>query len=157
MGLPESVKSTEVNGFIAAGGALEGHAFDVKLADDEVMILKQLQYWWYSTLVAGANIVHFGLWRKTDSDPPANIWDTGEAQSMVWHRLMSTFYAAAASVDPNGFDTIDFPYPIILIRAPRCMVMTQTMTNFAWSMRLYYSLYKVTARELAELMVKDHH
>lgn len=157
MALPESIKSTEVNGYIAVGGAMEGHAFDVKLAPNEVMILKQLEYWWYSTLVVGANIVHFGLWRKTDTDPPADIWDTGEAQSMVWHRLLSTFFAVGTAVSPRGFDTITFPYPVILVRAPRCMVRTETMINFAWSMRLYYALYEASEMELAKLLVKDHH
>lgn len=157
MALPESIKTVEVNGYTAVSGMAEGHRFPIKLAPDEVMILKQLEYWWYSTYAAGANVMQLGLWRKSDDNPPVGIWETGEAQSMIWHRLTNTMFAAGTTVRQGDADTIRFPDPVILVRAPRFILQSLTMASIAWSMRLRYELHEASDRELAELMVKHHH
>lgn len=155
--LSETVKWSEVHGYQALPtGALEGHAFDVKLGDNEVMILKAMHYWWYGLLQPGINVGHFGLWRKTDSDPPANVWVSGAKTDMVWHGLAGVLYAVGQSIRATEGETITFPDPLVLIRPPRLVMIMELVQAVNWSMRIYYVLRKVSDEQLAKLMVKDH-
>lgn len=152
--MPESVKWTEIHGLIATPGD-ENTPYKVKLGGDEVMILLGIHYWWHGTLTAAANAVHMGLWRKTDSDPPTNVYADGDSPDMVWSEEYVSEFVTESLVASKARD-ITFPRPIVLVRAPRAIFSMAALANVYYSMRLYYLLSEVSDVDLAKLMVKDH-
>ena len=149
--LPESVKIARV-GF-SLGTAIEGERFPIHLGDNEVAILLSIYYCWYTMATAGYNVMQVGLWRKTDTNPPAMESDHTD---MIWEWTDARQFAAATSMQFSGQDHIILPWPLILIRAPRLVGLRMNVTTAYINMRLYYLVQKISDEKLAELMVKDH-
>jgi len=152
--MPESVKWVAVHQYIATPTGETGFAFNLKLADDEVMMLLALHYWWSGVLAAGNGSVTLALWRKTDTDP-SNVFDEDDSPDMIWSEKHGLKWVTESLVASKARD-ITFPWPIVLIRPPRAIIGTGLFTAMRVTMRLYYTLREVREEDLARLMVKDH-
>ena len=153
--MPESVKSVRVGVALPAAATPKSAKFEIKIGDDEVMILQAMEYSWYGTLQVGQNLVVAGLWRKSDEHPPGQIAENAGSPDMIWNRNEAiSFVAESADAGRSGFVT--FPRPLVLIRPPRLLLLTLTVTAVQYEARLYYALRRVSSDDLARLMVKDH-
>ncbi|MBA7678312.1 hypothetical protein ES703_86585 [subsurface metagenome] len=151
MALPESVKTSRVS--IAADTSMGGVPFPMHLGDNEVAVLLSIWYFWYGAPTAASNIVYFGLWRKTDSDPSA----MGTAHTdMLWRLSEHVLSAVGGTVRTSGKGHVILPWPLILIRPPRLVGLRAAFASATVDMQLFYTIQKVSDEELAKLMVKDH-
>jgi len=148
--LPETVKIARAD--LAGVTALVGTPFPMNLGVNEVAIL--LSFYWSAigTPVAGTNLGYIGLWRKTDADPAAIMVVHTD---MIWSLRVQILHVAE-TVRSSWHEHVILPWPLILIRAPRLIGLSDTFTAVTIQMRLFYTIQKVSDEELAKLMVKDH-
>lgn len=148
--MPESVKMASARLSLDTG--VTGVVFPLRLGMNEVAVLLSLYYAGYMLPTAGYNVLMFGLWRKSDTDPPAMESDHTD---MLWETVDSRQYTTE-SLSFTVREHVIFPQPLALLRAPR-LVGTRLNTTAAYiNMRLFYFNRTVSDEELARLMVKDH-
>lgn len=148
--LPETVKIARVG--LSATTNFEGDRAPINLGRDEVVLLMSLYYWWSAFLSAGENIINIGLWKRTDTDPPAVLTDHTD---LIWStRHVKKF--VTESVSASGNELIHFPKPLILIRPPRVIASRAIATSATVDVRLFYQILKVSKDQMAMLMMKDH-
>ncbi|MBA7682112.1 hypothetical protein ES703_90458 [subsurface metagenome] len=148
--LPESVKIARVE--LPLDLALSGSPFPVNMGHDEIMVLLSLYCTWEMTATAGYDIVRFGLWRKSDTDPVAMRTDHTD---MIWETSDVRLFVTE-SMAFSSREHIVFPHPLVLIRPPRLVGLRVQTAGAHVDMRLYHIIRKVSSDELAKLMVKDH-
>lgn len=134
------------------GAILSGLPFAMNMGKNEVILLMALDFSWNGVAAAGENIISVGLWKKTDTDPTTVIT---EHSDMLWTRVIRVKHVAE-SVGSSGSEFLVFPAPLVLIRAPRIVGTSAVFTSPQTIMRLQYRILKVSDKDLAELMVKDH-
>lgn len=155
--LAESLRSKSLFIAITTPGLKEGLPFNINLGLNEVIILKALHFWWSGTGVLGTNSVILGLWRKTDTDPPDSLLGTASDDLLWSEQGQFQMPAALESIWTSDHGGEEFPEPhFFLIRAPRLIARTVAITGVVIQVRLYYTIRKVSERDMAELMMKDH-
>ena len=150
MGLPETVKISRQE--LVSVTTKVGTPFPMNLGPNEVIVL--LSFYWniIGSMNAGVNIGYMGLWRKTDSNPPAMV--TGHTD-MIWSIRVQNYFTTE-SVISSWNEHVILPWPLVLIRPPRLIGLATVMTGVSMEMRLFHIIQEVTDEELAKLMVKDH-
>lgn len=134
------------------GALISGLPFAMNMGKNEVILLMALDFSWSGIGAAGENIISVGLWKKTDTDPVTVITDHSD---MIWTRVIRVKHVAE-SIGTSGSEFLVFPAPLVLIRAPRIVGTSAVFTSPQTIMRIHYKILKVTDKDLAELMVKDH-
>ncbi len=148
--MPESVKVAPAR--LALDTGIKGVVFPMKLGVNEVAILLSLYYAAEMSGTAGYNILRYGLWRKSDTDPAAMEDDHTD---MIWETADVNMFITE-SISFLTKEHVVFPWPLTLIRAPRLVGLRSNTVGGSINMRLYYLTRTVKDEDLAKLMVKDH-
>jgi len=152
---PETVRVAKA--FVAVKGITTLNYATIKmgLGEDEVALLLASKWIMQNNLASG---LWAYLWKRSfpniDDRIPAR-WAEDTNIIDIDQTTLSTL-TEVGSYEDKKTRYIQYPYPFVLIRDPQLVGYSDTDDQTLVSILLYYVIVKVTDKELAELMVKDH-
>lgn len=159
--LPQQMKICSVCVELDTMANTKSEKFPITIAEDEVMLLYASKFIPHRAISPmGGFRVGSCLYRKTENVPVAvdflnheGEWKDDKAVIDAWFVLGSNL-STAESVSPLNTQYQVYPEPIALIRIPTFLYIGTTGTTA--SLSLWYRTVKVSDKDLAELMMKDH-
>ena len=130
---------------------VEGDKYKINVGSNEVIALKALNIEvWGQGLIAGANVITVGLYRKSDKFPASDD-DVDIIWSFTWRIRFVT-----ESIDISYNDMIHFPQPLYLIRPPRLIHSSSGFIAPEIVVKLYYMIKVLPDVDMTKLRMKDH-
>jgi hypothetical protein len=141
-----------VNVYNAA--VLQESKVPISFAKDEIAFLHQLHIGIEVTGATTSARVYFSL-KSAKGNGVAPPEAEGDLISDK-HTFLRIAWNIAVGLERTYEDTIYFDPPIILIREPRVIVTTGSVTGYVNAF-FYYTKEKVSSADLTRFMVKKHH
>ena len=132
---------------------LRESAVPLSLAKDEVVLLRQIHLGVEVTGGTTSARVYFSL-KSAKGENVAPLEAEGELIEDK-HTFLRIAWNIAACCRRTYEDTIYFDPPIVLIRAPRIIVTTGSVTGYVNAF-FYYTKEKVSSADMTRFMVKRH-
>ena len=130
---------------------LSGQKFKIDVGSKEVIALKAINVeTWGQGLIAGANVITIGLYRKSDKLPYTDD-DVDIVWSFTWRIRFVT-----ESIDISYNEMIWFPQPLYLIRSPRLICSASGFISPELVVKLYYVAKVLPDIDMTRLRMKDH-
>ena len=134
--------------------------FPIVLAKNEVLLLHSVKHIVNRTAAGGWESRAF-LYRKTENVPATSAWSAhhGGAWANDASIIDSWFYVGnsvrtAEGLTPETIEYQNYSIPMLLIRPPS--LLTYGTPGTTVSIELWYTTKKISDKDLAELMMKDH-
>lgn len=129
--------------------------FEMNLGRDEVAMVQKIHLDVDLFVVEqGARI---GIYRKSDT-VSSNVSQRGEVVEdnnwLTWTTYDSGTAAFATSLAFR--DVFDFSPPMVLVRSPRLVVRNQDVETLTVLATIYYSIKKIKATDMTQLLMKYH-
>lgn len=133
---------------------LQESRFPISIAKDEVVLLRQIHLGLEVTGATTSARIYFSL-KSAKGDAIAPPEAEGDLISDK-HTFLRIAYNIALQTQLTYEENIYFDPPIILIREPRIIVTTGSVTGYVNAF-FYYTKEKVKESDLTRFMVKKHH
>lgn len=165
MGLPDTVKIAKAYKKLAA--TTEYEDFEIELGMNEVAVILASQFNVHQATGNNAEVDAW-IWQRTfpsevptdwsDADVPGWIEDSRVIDYFKWGRhytIAGATYGFESNIANNYYKV--YPYPQVCVRSPQLVTLCNNASALVkLSCMIWYLIEKVSDKELAKLMVKNH-